>query len=434
MKRTAKTVQDALGELTQARDAAALKAKNEGFDKLTAEERAAISGYAAAVEPLNEELAALSAAEEVVARTAKVNGGAREGLSPAEARDFKKLSIVRGLQLLAENKPLDGIEAEVHQIAQREASRNGVALEGFGVPAFIGNERGQTVTGQTTTAGDQGGVAVETEVNGLLSALWESSFLSQVGARRLAGLQGTPRFIVEATKNTPQELTETQEMSEDEILMSEFTMLPTRRGTAIPVSKQTLLQASIDVQQLVQDNITKGLDRKLNQDAVTALLAAIISGNGNLLALGTNGADPTYAHMVALETLVSNANAIGARNAYLLNTKTKGKLALTQKFSGTNGAPVYGDDNTVYGYPAVVSNLVPSNLTKGTATSVCSAGIFGNFADLYVGMWGGMDFIVDTVTQAKKGNVLVVANMYWQVKVARAASFAGFKDATTVIS
>ncbi len=432
MKRTAKTVQDAIGELTQARDAAALKAKNEGFDKLTAEERAAISGYAAAVEPLNEELAALSAAEEVVARTAKVNGGAREGLSAAEARDFQKFSIVRGIQLLAQNKPLDGVEAEVHEIAKRDANKNGVTLEGFGVPAFIGNERGQTATGQTTVAGDQGGVTVPTELNGLIEGLWNKTFFPEFGVTRLAGLQGNQEFMVQETLPTIQELTEIQAMSEDEIRFSKFSMTPNRRGDAIPYSKQLLLQSSLDVQQFIVSNLLRGLEQKANAEGIVALLAAITSPNGNLLSIGTNGGDPTYDHVVALEGLVDSFETNNANSKFLTNSKVKSKLRRTQMFSGTNGTPVMGADGTINGGKAVISNIVPSNLTKGTASGVCSPIIYGDGSFLYFGLWGGADIVVDNLTRAKNGEVLVVANMFWNIKVARNKSFAGLKDATTV--
>ena len=141
--------------------------------------------------------------------------------SPQEQRDLRNFNLVRGIRLMSQGKPLDGLELEVHQEAEKDARSNGVQLEGFGVPAFI-NQRGQTVTGQTTSPGDQGGVAVPTELNGLIEAIWAKSFLNEVGARRLTGLQGNQDFLVQDTVPTIQELTEIEEMDEDGKVLKDF--------------------------------------------------------------------------------------------------------------------------------------------------------------------------------------------------------------------
>lgn len=349
-----------------------------------------------------------------------------------EKKDMSSFSIMRGIRLMYEKKPLDGAEKEVHDLAVEEARANGIAVEGFAVPAFIPKEkRGQTVTGQTSATGDQGGLAVQTEINGLIEALWEKNFLSEVGATRLAGLVGNQKFIVESTKVTAQEKTEIAELTDDEILFDDIDMSPNRRGISVPVSKQSIIQMSLDVQKLVMNSIRKGLNKKLNQDAMTAILAAITTPNGNLVLLDANGADPDYNAMVDLETIVANNNAEKVAMKYLTNTKVRGKLKKTQRFATTNGDPVWEKGNEVNGYPAVVSNIVPSNLTKGSAAAICSAIVFGSFEDVYVGMWGGMDFVVDPYTLAKKHSIQITANMFWDVEIARALSFAGIKDALT---
>jgi HK97 family phage major capsid protein len=192
-----------------------------------------------------------------------------------------------------------------------------------------------------------------------------------------------------------------------------------------------LLQSSIDVQNFVIDQIRMALDYKLNVDAINAILAAISTANGNILELGTDGAVPDYASIVGLETIVAANDADKNSLKYLTNSKVRGKLKLTQKFTGTNGDPVWEKGNEMNGYPAVVSNIVPSNLTKGTATGVCSAIVFGNFSDLYVGIWGGADFIIDPFSAKKKAQIEITCNMFWDTEVARVKSFAGIKDAKT---
>jgi HK97 family phage major capsid protein len=349
-----------------------------------------------------------------------------------EKRSMKDFSILRGIRLKYEGKELDGAEKDVHDLAVAEARKNGIAIEGFAVPAFLPKEeRGQTVTGQTSATGDQGGLGVATEINSLIEALWEKNFLSEVGATRLAGLVGNQKFLVESTKPTAQEKTEIAELTDDEILFDDVDMAPTRRGVTVPISKQSIIQMSVDVQNLVMNAIRKALNKKLNQDAYTAIAAAVTTPNGNLHVLGASGAIAEYVDFVALETLVANANAEKVGMKYLTNTKVRGKAKTTQKFSTTNGDPVWERGNEINGYPTVISNIIPSNLTKGGSSGICSAIFFGNFEDVYVGMWGGMDFVVDPFTLAKKHSIQVTANMFWDVEIARALSLAGIKDALT---
>lgn len=438
MARPTKTVRDLIAAEKQKREDIRNKAQAETRG-LTDEERGQLKATKRAQEDLEEELEEAIAEEAEEAQEASQRGIAHSGesanrdLSEKDKKDLRTFSLVRGLRLMAEGRKLDGAEAEVHALATADAARNGIILEGFGVPAFIAEQRGQTVTEQTANPGDQGGVTVPTELNGLISTLWAKSFLGRVKARRLAGLQGNQRFLVQKTVPTIQELTEIEEMDEEEILFDALDMAPTRRGTAVPFSKQLLLQSSLDVEALILDNIRQGLDLKLNADAIAVLLAAISNANGNLLEMGPNGGAPTYESVVGLEGLIDSAETNDGQLYYLTNTKVKSKLKTIQRFDSTNGEAVWRDDNTMNGYPAITSNIVPSNLTKGASANKASALILGNFNDLYVGMWGGADFVIDNLTKAKKGQVLIVCNMFWQVKVARAKSFAGIKDILTTI-
>jgi len=82
------------------------------------------------------------------------------------------------------------------------------------------------------------------------------------------------------------------------------------------------------------------------------------------------------------------------------------------------------------GYKAGVSTQVPSDLTKGTGTAL-SAIIFGNWNDLMIGQWGGLDIVVDPYTLATTNMLRVVANSWWDVALRHPESFAAMVDAVT---
>ena len=75
-----------------------------------------------------------------------------------------------------------------------------------------------------------------------------------------------------------------------------------------------------------------------------------------------------------------------------------------------------------------VSNNVPSNLTKGSGTNL-SAVIYGNFADLLIGLYGTLEILVDPYTDFAKGTTGVRALQTIDIAVRHAESFAAMKDA-----
>jgi len=82
------------------------------------------------------------------------------------------------------------------------------------------------------------------------------------------------------------------------------------------------------------------------------------------------------------------------------------------------------------GYEVARTNLVPSDLTTGGGSSL-SALIFGNFRDLLIGQWGGIEILRNPYSQAGKGITEIHMNMYADVAVRRDESFAYYADVTT---
>ena len=85
-------------------------------------------------------------------------------------------------------------------------------------------------------------------------------------------------------------------------------------------------------------------------------------------------------------------------------------------------------DSRISGRRLVVSNNVPSNLSKGTGSNL-SAIIYGNFADLLIGMWGNLEILVDPYTDFAKGTTGIRALQSIDVAVRHPQSFAAMVDA-----
>jgi hypothetical protein len=110
----------------------------------------------------------------------------------------------------------------------------------------------------------------------------------------------------------------------------------------------------------------------------------------------------------------------------------RGKLKTTSKVTGQNGFVWDDGDTPMNGYRTAVTNAVPSNLVKGSSGATCSAIVFGNFADLVIGMWGSLDLMVDPYTGSTAGTVRVVALQDVDVQLRNVVSFATMVDALTV--
>jgi hypothetical protein len=153
-----------------------------------------------------------------------------------------------------------------------------------------------------------------------------------------------------------------------------------------------------------------------------------VSGIGAVVG-GTNGLAPAWSHIVDLESACANANAEPDRTAgYLLNTKTRGKLKQTQfatnlPFIWQNG------DQPLNGYRAVITNNVPSNLTKGTSTTVCSAGLFSSdWAMTTIGLFGAPDVTVDPYSKADTGQVKITLNLFADMQHRQPATVSAIND------
>lgn len=213
-------------------------------------------------------------------------------------------------------------------------------------------------------------------------------------------------------------------------------LTPKTVGAFVDYSRRLLLQSSIAVEAFIRMDIARTIALMIDLASITGAGASnqprgILNTAGiGSVAGGANGAAPTWDHIVDLESAVANANAPAGSLGYLTNTKVRGKLKKTQMFSGTNGNPVW-QGGELNGVRAEVSNQVPSNLSKGVSIGVCSAIVYGNWSDLLIAMWGGLDIMLDPYAGATAGTKRVVALQDVDVNVRYPVSFAAMQDALT---
>jgi HK97 family phage major capsid protein len=361
-----------------------------------------------------------------------------------EDKELKQFSWSKFLQGAMRNE-LSGFEKEMHIEAEREARESGVILSGFGIPSkVLGTganavrrmmERRDLTAGSATNMGDLINPYPMTFIDSLVAKL----VMVDLGAIFMNGLVGDVPMNRLTTGSSAAWEGEVDAGAEQNPGIVNTKMTPHRLGAYAQLSKQLIFQTSGVAQTIVQNDIQRAIRVALEAAAINGGSGSepdgILSttGIGSIVG-GQNGLAPTWAHITGLETEVAIDNADVGTLAYLTNPKAKGKLknTLVSSTTGVSSTMIWGtNDNTVNGYRAAVTTNVPSNLDKGTSTGVCSAIIFGNFNDLVIGNWAGLDITVDPYTDAKNALVNVIVNSWWDVFLRNPASFSAMKDALT---
>lgn len=364
------------------------------------------------------ERAAQKAADEELDRKQRIAG-----------RPFSLLRYISGIV----SGNLSGLEREVDQMGAEEYQRLGLTRQGHVIPsAYLRAASGQN----HTTAADGGNLTEEGERR-YLDILKDKLVVSSLGATVLTNLVGTFTAISSSAVQAAWE-GEGEKNELKKLTYSKLTMTPHRSSVSVATTKDLLRQTSYDVEQDLLTKITDAHAALLEKAAICGAGTAgeptgILNteGIGNV-AVGTNGGPVTWKLIVALETDVNSKNANRGRMAYLSNAKVNGALKTTEKAANTARFLLSDEAPKILnGYPFDWTNVVPSDLTKGTASEKCSALIFGNFQDLYIGQWGGIDIVVDPYTGARSGEIYITINAWNDVKVVEPKSFAAIKDITT---
>lgn len=437
---TSLQVKEARGELYKLMQDMNQLAKTEKRE-FTADEQTQYDEYANKFDELKVKLTRIEAEER---RAAEMAGAFHsKDQSDKDKKDIRSYSFLKAVKAKAEGRSLEGIEAEMHQEAEREARDHNISISGLGVPGIVlanfAERRAQSATGQTSNALDQGGMMVATEKEGLIMALRPMLMLAKLGAKTFGNIIGN-LDLVKGTSAAVAWETENSDANDAPIITSKISVSPKRLAAFSNISKQLLFQTSPGLQDDVLNDILAAIAQAVEAAAIrgggsnepTGLLAT--AGIGNVIG-GTDGALPIHVHITQLEAAVEIGNGNMNTLAYLTNPKVKNQLKNTKLDTGS-GLFIWGADAaTLNGYPAYASNLVPSNLTKGSGSGVgvCSAIAFGDFSQMHIYNWAGLDITVDPYTLAKNAQIQLTVNSWWDVAIKHPAAFAAMLDALTTL-
>jgi HK97 family phage major capsid protein len=260
----------------------------------------------------------------------------------------------------------------------------------------------------TTAGASTGADILFVEPGSFIEMLRARAKVFQLGATLLPGLTGNVAFPKQTGAGTLYWLGENPgaDVTESNISLDQVVLAPNTAMAQQGYSRQLLRQSGGVVDQLVTND--------LRRTAALGIDRAVVHGAGGdeptgiYIASGVNpvpsGGAITYPKVVQMETEVAMDDADIGEMAYLTTPGVRGAAKTTQKFTGTNGQPIW-EGNEMNGYRAEASTQVRSNMGAGTNEHGI---VFGVWPQVIVGEWGAMEILTDPYTLAGRGLVRLV--------------------------
>ena len=362
-----------------------------------------------------------------------------DGNAPAivkSERKYNLVNVIRNMVAAHEGKigPDVGFEREVSDEIAKRSGKN--SEKGFYIPssALLGSRAFDKANAAAAL------VATDTLFGEFIEALVADTVLGAAGVRTLAGLVGDVTIPKSGSATAYWVATEGGNATETTPNIGQVGATPHTVGAYTDITRKLLMQSGIGAQTLIADLLREAIGR--------AIEAAVFSGSGasgqplgldnwtetiggNSVAIPTvsmTAGSPTHDNLVDFWQKVYTANAARGSLKFIGSPAVKALLCKTRDYtpfnntgakasSGVVGA-VGGDylctkDGKAEGYDFLMSNL-------------CNAKklYFGDWSQIMLTFWSGIDLTVDTSSLSKSGGVRVVALQDCDVIVRHRQAFA----------
>ncbi len=324
------------------------------------------------------------------------------GLTDQQVRNYSLFRAVRAMANPNDRRAQEAaaFEMECSRAAERQFGRT---AQGILVPQDVLASRAFNAGGAANTpAGAQtGSFGVDTQfmAGSFIEMLRNRTVLMGLGTT-MAGLVGNVDIPRQTGGATAYWIGENQDATEGSPSLGQLELSPKTVAAYTEITRRLMMQSSLDAEGIVRRDLTNAIAQAIDY--------AGFYGSGtnnqprglkNYTGINSVGfsSNPTYAQLVQMETEISADNADVNSMAYVMNARMRGYLKTTPKFGSGTEQVIWEGGNTVNGYRTEVTNQLANDDV-----------FFGNFADLLIGMWGGLDLTVDPYSNSKNGAVRLV--------------------------
>tara|TARA_R100001244_G_scaffold52832_2_gene45876 strand:+ start:236 stop:1477 length:1242 start_codon:yes stop_codon:yes gene_type:complete len=323
-------------------------------------------------------------------------------------KDLQRFSLTAAATA-AYNGQMEGLVKEMHQEARAE--NPGRLFRGVGIPSIVLETRTDLPAGAAQVN--------PTDVGSFVDQLQANSVLAAAGANFYTGLTADRKFPIVADIASGFIAEDGGSGQAADGALTNITLDPKKLISVVSMSAEMMTQnksAEAALQRNMTRSIMAAFEKALLQDA-----ALTTNGPDSLFddaAEITGTASIDKAILFEAERLILNANYNPAtgRFGYLFNA---GALAALKNEAGIDYVAAFADfaNKQANGYKyGVTSNLG----IKGTPYS--EAMLFGDFSDVHIATFGGLDIISDRYTDAHKGLSRLVVVSLMDAKAAHSNS------------
>lgn len=261
------------------------------------------------------------------------------------------------------------------------------------------------------------------------------SVVATAGARIISGVRaGALHLPLVDHASEPQWITEGNPAPQSEPDFKLLSIQPSTLGAQFVVSRSLLLHGGPALEQSLREHLSATVGATIDR--------AILAGSGTdpepqgilnhpdvpTVSLGTNGGPVTWGALAEVDRLAMAGARGNQPGAWVTNDKVMKALRTTPRGSGLD---YIAPGRDLLGRTVLMSEHVPSNLTKGTGTNL-SALVTGSWREAVVVVWGGgLDISVDAYTKIKDGRVVVTAHADIGFGLTRPEAFSRIIDLQT---
>lgn len=333
------------------------------------------------------------------------------GMSEKEKRQF---SVANAILQIATTGKLDGIEREA---SEAHCKRNGITLgdrRSFIIPHDVNTFQKRALSVGTYASG---GALVGVEYDPtIIELLRNMPVLAQCGARQMVLPKvGNVLISKQTGGGTAYWLAENASVTESSMTVGQLLLTPKRLATYTLVSTSLLNQGSPDVEGLIRTDLATVLSLAKDKAGLHGLGAAgeplgLLNTTG-LGSASVSGSSISWANILAIEAALASANAEMGSIKWLTTPAARAVLKAEEKASST-AQFVCSENNMVNGYPLLVTNQLTSDKL-----------IYGNWADMIMADYAGVEITVDQVTGLATDQVKVFAKLYCDIGIRHIESF-----------
>ena len=325
-------------------------------------------------------------------------------LNKKETMKKETFSLLKAVRAIANNQQLDERSQQVVNAGIAEMRKSGQSYSGQIILPV--EERADV---QATVADHGQEIVAEDKLN-ILAPLRDKLVLSAAGANFMTGLVGNVS-IPTYDGSTVGWAGEVDAAADGAGTFGEVELSPKRLTAYVDISKQFLIQDSVSAEALLRKDIVDALSNKLEATILGNVAGDATKPAGLFAGVTADTAAITFADILKMEQTLEEKN-VGGNIKFIASPAAKAVLRTTAVGGTKSDLRMLMEGNEIDGISTLVTNGMTS---KGL--------ILGNFNDLVIGQWGGIDLTVDPYTQAANGKIRLVVNAYFDAKPQRADSF-----------